>query len=130
MSKPDVVYIIDGRRIHSLDDFYTVVGEAVGGPGAYFGRSLGGFADCLTGGYGTPGDGNFHFVWQYSGESRLALGYEVTVRQLEDRLEHCHPDHKSRVRSELERAIASEGPTVFDWLVEIFEFRGVKLELE
>ncbi|MFC9786968.1 barstar family protein [Rhodococcus sp. NPDC127528] len=130
MSESDVVYVIDGRRVNSLDDFYTVVGEAVRGPGGYFGRSLGGFADALTDGYGTPDDRNFCFVWRYSDESRSALGYAETVRQLKDRLEHCHPDHKTRVRGELDRALASEGPTVFDWLVDIFEFRSVELELQ
>lgn len=74
MSKTDAVYVIDGRLVHSLADFYTIVGEAVSGPGGYFGRSLDAFSDCLIGGYGTPADGRFRFVWQYSGESRSALG--------------------------------------------------------
>ncbi|QOW01711.1 barstar family protein (plasmid) [Rhodococcus pyridinivorans] len=56
MPKGDAVYFIDGRRIRSLEDFLSVVGEAVSGLGGYFGRNLDAFADCLTGGYGTPED--------------------------------------------------------------------------
>ncbi|MDV7352808.1 barstar family protein [Rhodococcus oxybenzonivorans] len=130
MSKTDAVYVIDGRLVHSLADFYTIVGETVSGTGGYFGRSLDAFSDCLIGGYGTPADGRFRFVWQYSGESRSALGYAETMRQLEDQLEHCHPDHKSKMHEQLERAIAAEGPTVFDWLVDIFQVREVELELQ
>jgi len=79
MSHSNAVYVIDGRRIRSLEDFFCVVGETVSGPGGYFGRNLDAFADCLTGGYGTPDDGKFRFVWQYSSESRSALGYAETV---------------------------------------------------
>ncbi|WP_231912151.1 barstar family protein [Rhodococcus sp. HS-D2] len=130
MSHSNAVYVIDGRRIRSLEDFFCVVGETVSGPGGYFGRNLDAFADCLTGGYGTPDDGKFRFVGQYSSESRSALGYAETVRQLKIRFEQCHPDNKARVRRELDRAIAAEGPTVFDWLVDIFKFRNVELELQ
>ena len=130
MPNRDAVYFIDGRQIRSLEDFFSVVGEAVTGPGGYFGRNLDAFADCLTGGYGTPADGEFRFIWQHSSESRSALGYSETVRQLEIRFEQCHPDNKARVRRELDRAIAAEGPTAFDWLVGIFELRNVDLELE
>lgn len=48
MPKRDAVYFIDGRRIRSLEDFLPVVGEAVSGPGGYFGRgSLGGTGHFL-----------------------------------------------------------------------------------
>jgi len=47
------VYVLDGERIHSLEDFWAVVGEAMGS-GGYFGRNLDPFADCLRGGFGTP----------------------------------------------------------------------------
>jgi len=32
-----VVYIIDGRQVGNLEDFWRVMGEAVNGPGGYFG---------------------------------------------------------------------------------------------
>ncbi|MFD9663985.1 hypothetical protein ACFWAY_20535 [Rhodococcus sp. NPDC059968] len=33
------------------------------------------------------------------------------------------------VRAELERALREDGPTAFDWVVDIFEFRDVRLDL-
>src|SRR6266496_2594806 len=47
-----VVYEIDGERIQDTDGFYTMVGEAVNGPGGYFGRGLDSLNDCLRGGFG------------------------------------------------------------------------------
>jgi RNAse (barnase) inhibitor barstar len=114
------VYVLDGDRIGSLEDFWAVVGAAMG-CGGYFGRNLDAFADCLRGGFGTPEDGNFVVVWRAHEHSRTALGHAETVRQLELRLQRCHPSNRERVRSELDKARAGRGPTVFDWLIEIFE---------
>jgi Barstar (barnase inhibitor) len=47
-----VVYVIDGGQVGSLEDFWRVIGEAVNGPGGYFGQNLDAFNDCLRG--GTP----------------------------------------------------------------------------
>ena len=112
--------MIDGDRIGSLEDFWSVVGAAMG-CGGYFGRNLDAFADCLRGGFGTPEDGDFTVVWRAHEHSRTALGYSETVRQLELRLQRCHPTNRKRVQLELDEARAGRGPTVFDWLIEIFE---------
>ncbi|HEV8633461.1 MAG TPA: barstar family protein [Chloroflexota bacterium] len=125
------VYEIPGDRIASLEDFYREIGEAINGPGGYFGRNLDAFNDCLAGGFGTP-EGGYVLRWRHSDRSREALGYPETVRQLERKLERCHPANRDAVREELERARRREGPTVFDWLVEIIrdaEPWGVRLEL-
>jgi RNAse (barnase) inhibitor barstar len=114
------VYVLDGERIGSLEDFWAVVGAAMG-CGGYFGKNLDAFADCLRGGFGTPEDGDFVVVWRAHEHSRAALGYPETARQLELRLHRCHSTHRERTRAELEEARAGRGPTVFDWLVEIFE---------
>jgi RNAse (barnase) inhibitor barstar len=116
------IYEIDGGRIESLEDFWAEVGARMGGDG-YFGRSLDAFADCLSGGFGTPMDGDYAVVWRDHQHSRAALGNPETVRQLEHLLARCHPDNRPRVRGDLEEARAGRGPTVFDWLVEIFEER-------
>lgn len=116
-----VVYGIDGRRIWSLEDFWLAMGEAVNGPGGYFGRNLNAFNDCLRGGFGTPEDDDYIIEWHHHEQSRAALGHPETVRQLELRLAHCHPSHRPAVRADLEAARAGHGPTVFDWLTGIFE---------
>ncbi|MFE3458975.1 barstar family protein [Nocardiopsis aegyptia] len=47
-------YVIQGSEVSGLEDFWRAVGEAVNGPGGYFGTNLDAFADCLSGGYGRP----------------------------------------------------------------------------
>jgi hypothetical protein len=113
------VYELAGERIHSLEDFWTVMGEAINGPGGYFGSNLDAFADCLSGGFGTSKFGGYIIRWSNSTLSKAALGYPETVRQLEWRLERCHPENRFRVRGQLWDAQRGQGPTVFDWLVEI-----------
>jgi hypothetical protein len=56
--------------------------------------------------------------------SQRRLGYDETVRQLELRLQRCHPSNRKSVAEELAQAQAHTGPTVFDWLVEIIRIHG------
>ena len=116
-----VTFVVEGSQVESLDDFWRVMGEAVNGPGGYFGQNLDAFNDCLRGGFGTPDDDDFAVEWRDHELSRRNLGYPETVRQLELRLERCHPSNRSSVRADLQAARAGHGPTVFDWLVGIFQ---------
>ncbi|MBT2390499.1 barstar family protein [Streptomyces sp. ISL-1] len=117
-------YVIDGAEVTGLDSFWRVIGEAVNGPGGYFGRNLDSFADCLSGGFGTPDDGDFAFEWRDHEASRRALGQDETVRQLQLRLGRVHPQNRAAVEEQLERAKAGLGTTVFDWLVQTMEERA------
>lgn len=87
------------------------------------GRNLDAFNDILRGGFGTP-DGGFTLRWLNHEVSQRRLGYDETVRQLELRLQRCHPSNRKSVAAELARAQAHTGPTVFDWLVEIIRIHG------
>ncbi|WP_035796644.1 barstar family protein [Kitasatospora mediocidica] len=117
-------YVLDGTQVRTLEDFWRVIGEAVNGPGGYFGRNLDAFADCLSGGFGQPDDGDYVIEWRDHAISREHLGYPETVRQLELRLTRCHPTNRPAVSAELAAARDGRGTTVFDWLVEIFEERA------
>jgi RNAse (barnase) inhibitor barstar len=114
-----VVYVLHGTGIHTLEDFWREIGDAVNGPGGYFGTNLDAFADCLRGGHGTPDGGDFTLEWRDHQISRHSLGYPETIRQLEQRLARAHPSNKPAVDAELADARAHRGPTVFDWLVDI-----------
>ncbi|MFD8808094.1 barstar family protein [Streptomyces sp. NPDC059597] len=116
-------YVLDGTRISTLEDFWRVVGEAVNGTGGYFGRNLDAFADCLSGGFGTPDDDDYVVEWRDHQVSRERLGHPETARQLEIRLARCHPTNRPSVRADLDAAREGRGTTVFDWLVEIFDDR-------
>jgi RNAse (barnase) inhibitor barstar len=110
---------IDGARFSSLEEFYDEVGERLI-PGAYWGRNLDAFNDILRGGFGTPNEG-FILVWNNHKLSQQRLGYDETVRQLRLRLGRCHPGNVPHVQAQLAAAERREGPTVFDWLVEIIQ---------
>lgn len=113
---------IDGSLFTSLEGFFAHFGErALSSP---WGRNLNAFNDVLRGGFGTPEDG-FTLRWKNHSVSRHRLGYEETVRQLERKLQRCHPAHRAIAAQELEAAMAGQGPTVFDWIVEIIREHGV-----
>ncbi|WP_405406075.1 barstar family protein [Streptomyces sp. NBC_01104] len=114
-----VTYVIDGSGVTGLDSFWVVIGEAVNGPGGYFGRGLDAFADCLRGGMGTPDDDDFVIEWRDHEMSARALGHEETARYLRGLFPRAHVSNLPRLREELARAEDGRGPTLFDRLLEI-----------
>jgi RNAse (barnase) inhibitor barstar len=115
-------YVIDGTQTVSLEAFFEQFSNvALSGR---WGRNLDAFNDVLRGGFGTPDEG-FVLRWANSETSKKLLGYPETVRQLELRLERCHPDNRENVRGQLADASRGIGPTVFDWLMEIIAVHGV-----
>ncbi|WP_217141550.1 barstar family protein [Streptomyces sp. AC627_RSS907] len=69
--------VLDGSGITTTAAFYCALGEAVNGPGGYFGSSTGGLDDCLR----TVRSENaapFRLVWRDFASSREALGDEFT----------------------------------------------------
>lgn len=126
-----LVYEIDGRKVHSLEDFTSLAGEAVGGPGTYFGSSnLDAFADCLSGGFGTPDDGDFAFRLRYAEAARAALGHESTLAWLRWNLPAVLATNLQSWEKRMIDAAAAVGETLFDEVVAIFRERGVPLILE
>lgn len=117
-------YVLDGRQIRTLEDFWRVIGEAINGPGGYFGRNLDAFADCLSGGFGAPDDDDYVVEWRDHQVSRQHLGYPETARQLQIRLSRCHPTNRPSVSADLAAARQERGTAVFDWLIEIFNDRA------
>jgi Barstar (barnase inhibitor) len=60
----DGPFTIDGTGVTDEAGFYCAVGEAVNGPGGYFGWNLNAFEDCLVHGWGAkPG---FTLTWKSS----------------------------------------------------------------
>ena len=51
-SPPGSLFVLPGRVIGDLTAFLCAMGEAVNGPGGYFGQHLMGFEDCCYGGFG------------------------------------------------------------------------------
>jgi RNAse (barnase) inhibitor barstar len=115
-------YVIEGGRIGLLEDFYEEISRVLI-PGQEWGRNRDAFNEILTGCFGTPNEG-FTLRWRDSALSRNNLGYAETVRQLELRLERCHPSNRDSIRRELALARSGKGPTVFDWLIAIIKEHG------
>jgi RNAse (barnase) inhibitor barstar len=113
------IFTIDGRDFSTLQEFYEVVG-AVLVPGQYWGKNLDAFNDILC--WPLHDDPEpYVLVWKNSKVSRTRLNHLEAERQLERRLKHCYPLNRVLVAEELARAGRCEGPTVFDWLVEIIQ---------
>ena len=85
--------------------------------------SLDAFNDILRGGCGTP-DGGFEIRWVNVAHSRLALGWQETIRWLEETLTRCYHSNIPRLTQQLEGARREDGTTLFDWILEIIEVHG------
>ncbi|MGW3566004.1 barstar family protein [Streptomyces sp. NPDC000941] len=69
---PGRVYELDGRHITDVPGLYLALGEAMRGPGGYYGCNADALDDCLGGGFGvtTP----FTLVWHDARIARRSLG--------------------------------------------------------
>ncbi|MFC7266999.1 barstar family protein [Streptomyces lutosisoli] len=68
---PGRVFVLDGQQILDVDSFYCAIGEAVNGPGGYFGWNLDALNDCLRGGRGAVPP--FTLEWRHSEVARSRL---------------------------------------------------------
>ncbi|WP_245179904.1 barstar family protein [Streptomyces montanisoli] len=95
------VFTLDGRRIVDGNTFYCAIGEAINGPGGYFGWNLDALDECLSGGWGATAPFTLH--WESSSEARARLVERV-------------PDGDGDI-------------SLFDLLLKIFEGGGVSVIL-
>lgn len=118
---------IDGARIGDFNDFVREFSRHL--DGHTWNGNLDAFNDILRGGFGTPEHG-FVFRWVNADQSRAALGYDATVRRLEQTRATCHHSHRGHVEQRLRAARRGTGPTLFDEIVQIIRGQdGVVLEL-
>ncbi|MEV0632124.1 barstar family protein [Nonomuraea wenchangensis] len=68
---PGCVYHLDGTHVTDEAAFFLAIGEAINGPGGYFGWNLSALDDCLWGRFGarTP----FTLIWSNSQVARKSL---------------------------------------------------------
>jgi hypothetical protein len=115
------VLVIDGALFSDLDGFAREFSRLLCN---YTWRgSLDAFNDLLRGGFGTPANG-WVLRWLDSESSRAALGYEATIRRLEQLLLTCHPSNRLTIEAWISSARRGEGPTLFDEIVEIIRDHG------
>ena len=64
--------VINGKVVDTPSAFFCAMGEAVNGPGGYFGKTFQSFDDCLFSGFGL--EYPYTIVWKNSSLSKAALG--------------------------------------------------------
>ena len=112
-------YQLEGGKIQSLEDFFSVFGEMVNGTGGYFGKDLDSFDDCLFGGYGL--DGTSEIEWKNHKEAAKKLGYQELASWCRNRIksgDYLDLDGLDSLNQTLENAEKRVGPTLFDKIVE------------
>ncbi|MFT5357352.1 MAG: hypothetical protein ACI9KE_004586 [Polyangiales bacterium] len=134
---------IDGECIEDVPSFFCVMGEAVNGPGGYFGANLMAMNDALCGGFGLDAPSTIR--WSHSEKSKLVLDSVALARNLKrdakrERKRHARrelkrkppdPDYAAYLAYNgelLERAEAGTR-TMFEEIVESIEFRSRDVEL-
>lgn len=65
-------YVLEGENIQDLASFYCAIGEAINGPGGYYGSNLAALDDCLSGALGQAAP--FSLEWHDFDTARQALG--------------------------------------------------------
>ncbi|WP_432944427.1 barstar family protein [Kribbella sp. CA-253562] len=68
-------FVLGGRYVFDEDGFYCAIGEAVNGPGGYFGWNLDALVDCLRGGWGAVAP--FVLRWASSAVARTWMVKQV-----------------------------------------------------
>lgn len=124
------IFVIDGRDFSTLEEFYRAIGDTLI-PGLEWGKNLDALNDILCWPISQTRE-TYTLVWKNAKLSRKRLNHSETERQLKHRLRYCHPDNRQKVAAELEMASRCQGPTVFDWLVDIIcqHSQWVTLELK
>ncbi|MET9677027.1 barstar family protein [Streptomyces sp. NPDC006482] len=69
-------YALDGRHVTDEPGLYLALGEAVNGPGGYFGGNLGALADCLGGTFGYTAPATL--LWRDAATAREHLSQALT----------------------------------------------------
>jgi RNAse (barnase) inhibitor barstar len=79
-AKPEpAVFELDGERVEDRAGLYCALGEAVNGPGGYFGADLDSLRDCLRGGFGVQPPFDLRWKAADRARARLASAAEATV---------------------------------------------------
>lgn len=123
-----IEYVLDGRRTTTLQAFYDELGRVLLN-GQAWGESLDAL-DALLRGDSRPLPDTFRIIWCNANVAQAALAYPETVRHLMQQLRDCHPTRLIKTAWALRAALRSQGPTVYDWLVEcISKHSNVELVL-
>jgi hypothetical protein len=126
---PGHVFELAGKAITDLTSFFCAMGEAINGPGGYFGAGFHGFDDCCVGGFGATPPCTIR--WNDASVAKRALDHAALAAWARQRLEtHEFLDGEGAawLADTIARAERDEGETLFDMLVETMRDRGISVE--
>lgn len=121
-------YVIDGTDLRTFEEFCREFSRE-----CLNGEQWKGNLDALNDFLSRPMEENrYALVWKNSDLSRERLGHGALVRKLDSMLQSCHPSNIAEIEARRDRAMNKEGPTLFDWLIEIINANDdfVELRLE
>ena len=114
------VIVVDGSLVDTLLGFYCAIGEAVNGPGGYFGLSMLAFDDCLFSGFGL--EYPYTIVWRESQRSQRVLDAQALLKYLDDEYDYdLDPEWFTESiawREKTRRAALAGERTMFDEIVD------------
>lgn len=124
IENPNNTFYLDGKNITTYDSFFIAFAEAMNGPGTYFGSCLGGFDDCLCGGFGIkPG---FKLIWENSSVAAKHLDEDEWKRQCLYRKEH----DKKLLEYDEEEFDYDSNLNIFHAIIQTLLHRGVEVVLK
>ncbi|MEG4145454.1 barstar family protein [Microcoleus sp. AT3-A2] len=117
---PGRVIVLDGSLFDTLLGFYCAIGEAVNGPGGYFGNSMMAFDDCLFRGFGL--EYPYTIVWRESQRSQCVLDVLALLKYLDDECSCDWPFERFAddigLREQRRREVLAGDQTMFDEIAE------------
>ena len=120
--------VLDGTLVDDLLAFYCTIGEAVNGPGGYFGLTMEAFNDCLYGGFGL--EFPYTIVWRNAARSASVLDSAALLSYLDTECSYeLDPKYfaEGLAWRETARAAARSGNrTMFDEIAETIRDVSVK----
>lgn len=119
------VFEIDGTAFEDFDGFIREFDRGfVSRVGGNWTGNLDAFNDYLS-----WADTPCAIRWRQSNKSRDSLGHAAMAEWLTGNLTRCHPANVESVQERLDNARNGNGPTLFDWLVEIIHDNEDYVEL-
>ena len=122
-------FTIDSDCFSNLAEFHDEVQRVLTDDFKRYGKNLDAFNDILRGGFNRFEYGeNIKLIWKNSSKSKRDLDFPETVKYHKDNLTRVHPSNIDSAKKLLEEAEKSQGPTLFDIIIEIIQ-RNENVEL-
>jgi RNAse (barnase) inhibitor barstar len=110
---------IDGRLFSDLKGFYNTIDKVLTADLTWqTGHNMHALNDLLRGGFGVHEyEESIKLIWLNSDKSKCDLGFDETIKYLEEKLKTCHPTNIEYVKADLAAAREHKGKTLFDPII-------------